>query len=210
MTVPRPATHAVRQVRPGLWARARRAVTSPGSAWRFLRDHVRTRWFFVTCRLRGVRVEGGAGLRIQGRLKVRGPGRLVLGRNVRIGDTVTPWTYHPDAVISIGDNTFLNGTRFGCAQAITIGRDCILADTRVMDTDFHSLRADRHDPAAPIRVEAVAIGDNVFVGGNTGVLPGTTIGNNSVVGFGAVCAGDYPGDMIILGNPARAERPIPG
>lgn len=190
--------------------RLTRIVRRPGAAWRAVLSRVRARVFFLSCRLRGVRVEGGAGLRIAGRLSVRGPGRLVLGRNVRVGMTVTPWTHDPGAVISIGDNTFLNGTRFGCAREISVGRDCIIADVRIMDTDFHSLRADRHDERAPVRVSPVRIGDNVFIGAQAGILPGTEIGENSVVGFGAVCAGSYPADVVILGNPATVAHPVPG
>lgn len=170
---------------------------------------VRARLFLLGCRVRGVRVEGGRGLRIDGKLVVRGSGRLVLGENVRIGMQVTPWTYDALAVISVGDNTFLNGTRLGCAREISIGRDCIIAEARIMDTDFHSLRADRHRAEAPIRVKPVRIGDNVFIGAQVGILPGTEIGTNSVVGFGAVCSGAYPADVVIVGNPATVARPIP-
>jgi len=171
---------------------------------------LRGRLFLVGCRLRGVRVEGGRGLRIAGRLVARGRGRLVLGRDVRIGMTVTPWTHETDAVIRIGSNAFLNGTRLGCAREITIGDDCIIADARIMDTDFHSLRADRHDPGAPVRVKPVRIGNNVFIGAQVGILPGTEVGANSVVGFGAVCSGTYPSDVLITGNPAAVAHSIPG
>jgi acetyltransferase-like isoleucine patch superfamily enzyme len=123
---------------------------------------------------------------------------------------VTPFTYSRDAVITIGDGTFLNGTRFGCAQEITVGERCILADARIMDTDFHSLHADRHDPAAPVRVKPVHIADNVWIGAQAGILPGTRIGRNSVVSFGAVCSGRYRADAVIIGNPGEAVMSIPG
>jgi acetyltransferase-like isoleucine patch superfamily enzyme len=41
-------------------------------------------------------------------------------------------------------------------------------------------------------------------------LPGTRIGKNSVVGFGAVVSGEFPSDVIIAGNPAVVVKPIPG
>lgn len=163
----------------------------------------------LTCRLRGIRLEAGPGLRIEGRLSIRGPGLVRMGRNVRVGDIVTPWTYSSEAVIEIGDGVFLNGTSFGAWQRITIGARCILARCNIMDSDFHSTRADRHDPAAPVRVRPVRLGENVWVAANAGILPGTRIGENSVVGFGAVCSGEYPKDVIIAGNPAEIIRPIP-
>lgn len=161
------------------------------------------------CRLRGIRLETGRNFRVSGRLIIRGPGRVVFGDDVLIDGTVTPWTYSEDAVISIGSGSYVNGTRFGCRREIRIGEGAILGDARVMDTDFHSIARNRHDPSAPIRVAPVRIADNVWIGAAVGILPGTTIGANSVVGFGAVCAGSYPSDVIIAGNPAVVIRPIP-
>jgi acetyltransferase-like isoleucine patch superfamily enzyme len=129
---------------------------------------------------------------------------------VHIDGLVTPWTYTAEAIIIIGSDSYVNGTRFGCAREISIGRGAILADARILDTDFHSTHADRHDPTAPVRVRPVHIEENVWVAAAVGILPGTTIGRNSVVAFGAVCAGAYPEDVIIAGNPARPIGPIPG
>jgi acetyltransferase-like isoleucine patch superfamily enzyme len=134
---------------------------------------------------------------------------VVFGDDVLIDGTVTPWTYSEDAIISIGSGSYVNGTRFGCRREIRIGDGAILGDARVMDTDFHSTHRNRHDPDAPIRVAPVHIADNVWIAAAVGILPGTTIGENSVVGFGAVCAGEYPADAVIAGNPAVVIRPIP-
>jgi len=145
---------------------------------------------------------------VYGRLSFYGPGRVIFGDHVRVGMTVTPWTYDRDAVISVGSHSFINGTRFACASAILIGDRAILADARIMDTDFHSLAIDRHRDGAHVRVERVVLGENVWVAAAVGVLPGTTIGDNSVVGFGAVCSGPYPANALILGNPARMIRSL--
>ncbi|MBR0365439.1 MAG: acyltransferase, partial [Clostridia bacterium] len=47
------------------------------------------------------------------------------------------------------------------------------------------------------------IGDNVFIGVNAVILMGSHIGNNSIVGAGAVVSGQFPDDVVIAGNPAR-------
>jgi acetyltransferase-like isoleucine patch superfamily enzyme len=124
--------------------------------------------------------------------------------------TTTPWTYQANAVITIGARSFLNGTRFGCNERISIGADAILAEANLMDTDFHSVHANRHDPSAPVRTRPIELEENVWIGGHAGILPGTRIGKNSVVGFGAVCSGEYPPNVVIAGNPARVLRAIPG
>lgn len=47
------------------------------------------------------------------------------------------------------------------------------------------------------------IGDNVFIGVNATILMGTHIGNNSIVGAGAVVSGIFPDNCVIAGNPAK-------
>ena len=186
-----------------------RGLRNPGRAVRALSVRARGWRCKAWCRFRGIRLETGRNFRISGRLVIRGPGRVVFGDDVLIDGTVTPWTYSEDAVIRVGSGSYVNGTRFGCRQEIHIGDAAILGDARVMDTDFHSTLRNRHDPDAPIRVAPVHIADNVWIAAAVGILPGTTIGANSVVGFGAVCAGEYPADVIIAGNPAVVIRPIP-
>jgi len=166
-------------------------------------------WCRVSCRVRGIRFEAGRNLRIDGKLILRGPGRVIFGDNVRVGMTVTPWTYAPEATIEIGSDSFVNGTSFGCQKEIRIGPRAILGRCTIMDTDFHSLGVDRHRPNAVVRVVPVILEENVWIGAQVGVLPGTRIGRNSVVGFGAVCAGVFPANVVIVGNPAKVVRPVP-
>jgi acetyltransferase-like isoleucine patch superfamily enzyme len=144
-----------------------------------------------------------------GALSVRGPGEVVFGDNVALWGRVNTWTYDRNARIIVGDRTMLAGTRFGCVRKIHVGRECIVADASIRDTDFHSTRADRRSPDAPIRVAPVELGDNVWVGAGAVLLPGTVIGENSVVGAAAVCMRSFPANKVILGNPAKVAMPIP-
>jgi acetyltransferase-like isoleucine patch superfamily enzyme len=188
----------------------RRARAEPfkaiGAAWAIAMGYA----FRAYYRLRGARLKTGRNLRVFGRLSVRGPGEVVLGDDVVIEGLVTLWTHAPGARIVVGNRVILGGTAFGCAQEIRIGSLSILARANIMDTDFHSLSANRRSPDAPVRVSPVSIGDNVWIGDRVGILPGTQIGDNSVVSFGAVCARAYPANVIIIGNPAKVAAPIPG
>lgn len=47
------------------------------------------------------------------------------------------------------------------------------------------------------------IGDNVFVGINSIILMGSTIGNNVIIGAGSVVHGNIPDNVVVAGNPAR-------
>ena len=48
----------------------------------------------------------------------------------------------------------------------------------------------------------IVIGDNVFIGMNSIILPGTIIGNNVIIGAGSVVRGTIPDNSITAGNPA--------
>jgi acetyltransferase-like isoleucine patch superfamily enzyme len=133
---------------------------------------------------------------------------VVFGHNVRIGMTVTPWTYARDATITVGNDSFINGTSFGCQREIRIGAKAILGRASIMDTDFHSVAIARHNASARVRVAPVVLEENVWVGAQVGILPGTRIGQNSVVGFGAICAGVFPSNVVIAGNPAKIIKTV--
>jgi acetyltransferase-like isoleucine patch superfamily enzyme len=81
-----------------------------------------------------------------------------------------------------------------------------------MDSDLHTAHVrDRHDPAARVRIAPVFLGENVWVAHFAGILPGTTIGKNSIVSFGSVCSSRvYPDDVVLVGNPARVSAPVRG
>jgi acetyltransferase-like isoleucine patch superfamily enzyme len=187
---------------------AGRAVRNPFGAAAFVMSRIRGELYRILLPLMGRRFKAGPGLQVRGRLVVRGPGRVEFGANVQIYERVTPWTHDPDAVIRIGDRTTLAGARFGCASSITIGQDCIIADVRLMDTDFHSVRPNRRELGAAVRVAPIVVEDNVWLAAAAAVLPGSTIGQNSVASFGAVCSGRYPPNVVIVGNPGRVAGSV--
>ena len=182
------------------------AMREPVKAVRVLWWLTKGFWYKWTYPLRGIRFSAGSNFRVQGRLHVRGPGKVIFGNNVVVGAYTTPWTHEKNAVIKVGDGTFLNGTRFGAARAITIGANCILAESHILDTDFHSMSPNRRDPRATVRTLPVTLADNVWVAAQAGILPGVSIGANSVVAFGAICVTQYPANCLIAGNPAKVVR----
>ena len=189
-------------------ARLKAAVRSPGRAISVLRAIAKGQWCRAWYRLRGVRFEAGRNFRVFGTLSIRGPGLVRFGNDVVVDMIVTPWTYDSAATIEVGDNTFLNGTQFGCRHRIVIGPNSILAAASIMDTNFHSVDIDRHDQAAQVKCAPVRIGANVWIAARAGILPGTTIGDNSVVGFGAVCSGEYPANAVIASPRATVVRQL--
>jgi maltose O-acetyltransferase len=109
---------------------------------------------------------------------------------------------------SVGARTFAN---FGLVcldvATITIGDDVQIGPNVQLLTPLHPVaagpRRDKWEAARPI-----VIGDNVWLGGGAIVLPGVTIGANTVVGAGAVVVRDLPPDVVAVGNPARVVRKV--
>lgn len=116
-------------------------------------------------------------------------------------------TLFPDATIDIGQDVGISGGSICAAVHVSIGDGTLLgADVVVADTDFHPVRHThrRHAPVpAPAPGDAVRIGRNVFIGTRAVVLKGSTIGDDAVVGAGAVVTGDVAQGAIVAGNPAR-------
>lgn len=54
----------------------------------------------------------------------------------------------------------------------------------------------------------VHIGNNVWIGANVVILPGVTIGDNTVIGAGSVVTKDIPANVVAVGNPCRVLREI--
>jgi acetyltransferase-like isoleucine patch superfamily enzyme len=168
------------------------------------------RFYKVYLPLRGRRFQAGRNFRVFGSLVVQGPGRVIFGDDVRVIKRTTPFTHSPDAVITVGNRVDLVAVRFGCKEKISIGDLCQVSECRIMDTDFHSIAVNRRDPSAPIRTAPISIGQNVWIAPETAVLPGTTIGENSVIAFGAICSGMVPPNVVMVGNPARVAGKVPG
>ena len=54
----------------------------------------------------------------------------------------------------------------------------------------------------------ITLGDNVWLGGDVTILPGVTIGSNTVIGAGSVVVKDIPSGVVAVGNPCKVVRPI--
>jgi maltose O-acetyltransferase len=193
-----------------LYAKLQSGIHNPKKALIYLASVVKALYYRVKYQFILGKAAFGRGVRIEGQLRIKGPGKVIIGDYVICAGTVTPYTHGDRAIIVIGDNVFLNGTRFGAARRIAVGSNCILADCRIMDTDFHSLRKDRWSKEAPVGTSPVQIGNNVWIAAQAAVLKGVTIGENTVVGFGAVVTKDLAANVVAAGNPARVLGKVPG
>jgi acetyltransferase-like isoleucine patch superfamily enzyme len=112
------------------------------------------------------------------------------------------------ASIEIGSGTCIHGCYLHAQKRITIGAKCaIAAGVHIIDSNGHRLSSDDRNKVRDVP-ESIFIGDNVWIGLNSIILKGTSIGNNCVVSAGSVVKGTYPENSLIAGNPAKVVDSI--
>lgn len=128
----------------------------------------------------------------------------------------------PQGRVSVGEFTLINGARIICDAEVSFGDYCLISwNTVFMDTNrLPRARAARRKELAaaaarvPRRIEGLAparpihIGQNVWIGFDSCVLPGVSIGAGSVIGARSVVVEDVPPYSVAVGNPARVIRQL--
>lgn len=112
--------------------------------------------------------------------------------------------------IEAGNRFFVNNNCvFIDPGKIVFGDDVLIGPQCGFYTAIHpldgELRREGYEVAKPILV-----GNNVWFGGHVSVLPGVTIGDNTVIGAGSVVTRDIPGNVLAVGNPCRVIRQLEG
>lgn len=110
--------------------------------------------------------------------------------------------------IEVGKNFFAN---YNCTiidvAKVRIGDNCQMAPNVAIYTAGHPVHPFARNSMYEYGIE-VTIGDNVWIGGNTVILPGVHIGSNTVIGAGSVVTKDIPDWVIAAGNPCKVVRKI--
>jgi len=165
-----------------------------GRDWRFLGIPI-----IQKHRLSSIKFGPGLNLRSTVRSNPLGPNHPVILSTLRA-----------EACLEIGESFAMTGGTLCAAEMITIGNRVALgANAIIVDTDFHPL-----DPARRLmrpndgETAPVIIEDEVFIGMNSLILKGVTIGQGSVIGAGSVVTHDVPKHVIVAGNPARIIRSL--
>ncbi len=110
--------------------------------------------------------------------------------------------------IEVGEEFFANYnfTVLDVAK-VTIGDYAQIAPNVSIYTAGHPIHPDSRNSGYEYGIP-VTIGNNVWIGGNSVILPGVTIGDNVVIGAGSVVTKDIPDNMIAAGNPCKVIREI--
>jgi acetyltransferase-like isoleucine patch superfamily enzyme len=128
----------------------------------------------------------------------------------------------PQATVRVGEFTLMNGSRIICDSSLEIGNHCLISWNTVLADTWrwagevaarrraleqmgrrHTRQIEADSPGAPIR-----IADNVWIGFDSCIFPGVSIGEGSIVGARSVVTQDVPPFTIVAGNPARVIRQL--
>lgn len=168
-------------------------------------------------------VDLGTNINIMGKVVVVGLGKIKIGDNFCLtsGDHINPisanlqasiFTDSPNAQIQIGNNVGMSSPRMWIHDGLTIGNNVkIGGGVLLIDTDCHPIdysvrrTSDKGTCSAPIVIE-----DDVWIGAQSIVLKGVTIGARSIIGAGSVVTKSIPADCIACGNPCKVIRKIEG
>lgn len=153
--------------------------------------------------------------------------RLVIGKDCIIGGQFI--FESSKGKITIGNHSFIGSSTFISRSSITVGNNVTIAwGSTIYDHDSHSLdymerRKDIDDELAELRSKQnmiahknwdvvnskpIKICDDAWIGMNSIILKGVTIGEGAIVGAGSVVTKDVPAWTVVAGNPAKVVKTL--
>lgn len=125
-------------------------------------------------------------------------GRLTWGKKFRMRDGAK-LRIRKGARCEIGENVYVNSNNIiTCMEEIKIGSGTMLSpNVQIFDHD-HDFRAPGGVGDMTYQTAPIIIGKNCWIGTNTVILRGTVLGDDCVVGAGAVIKGTYPAGSVII------------
>lgn len=113
--------------------------------------------------------------------------------------------------VGIGPRTMVYaGVSFGSEPyLVTIGADCGITKDCLFLT-HGGMRVLRHEPefSDADLFGPISVGDNVYIGSRSIVLPGVTIGDNVLIGAGSVVTRDIPSNVVAAGVPCKPIKTL--
>lgn len=131
-----------------------------------------------------------------------------------LGDTGDDVWIEPPVHMAYGKNVHIGNHFYANFNLVIvddidvyIGEHVMIAPNVTITPTGHPVDPDLRKPGTQFSIP-VRIGNNVWIGSNAVILPGVTIGDNSVIGAGSVVTNDIPENVVAVGNPCRVLREI--
>ena len=122
--------------------------------------------------------------------------------------------FEPPIHMSYGSHVHIGNNFYANFNLVMVDDGQIYIGDKVMIGPNVTLCTTGH-PVYPLYREMVAhyslpihIGNNVWIGAHSVILPGVTIGDNTVIGAGSIVTRDIPANVVAVGNPCRVMREI--
>ena len=166
---------------------------------------------------RNIQFDSGLKINKYPNLRIHKDAKVSIGKNILLNSSNR--TYHvnmfikvkiqcdkPNSTVIIGDNTRIHGSCIHAFDKIEIGHHCLIAaNCQIIDSNGHALdknkRFNSQGSSNPVK-----IGNNVWIGTGSIILPGVTIGDGSIIAAGSVVNKSVPKNCIYGGNPAKLIR----
>jgi acetyltransferase-like isoleucine patch superfamily enzyme len=184
-------------------------------------------------RLQYPNVKFGSSVMIRGKFSVEGKGQVEIGNycyfisspnqtnkiyipessaSLTIGDNcffnATSFLIEGEGKVEVGNHCYFNSTSIKAVNFIEFKKQCLVSDALLVDTDFHSIEINRRNPNLPGKSKPICVNENAWVGSQSMILKGVTIGKNSVVGARTVVRQSVPDNVVVIGNPQQIVKEL--
>ena len=172
-------------------------------------------WIMLIIKLKLYNVKYGKNIR-GNRIYIKNEGSIALGDNVSLNSypggelyKTGLQTYCKKAKIFIGSNCNLNGTMIHCREHVKIGDYCMFGPGTVLcDNDSHRNSIDIAARRKAPESDPIVIQKNVWIGMNSLILKGVTIGENAIIAAHTVVTKNVPRNTLVGGNPVRILKEL--
>jgi len=156
--------------------------------------------------MRRKKLRFGEGLVLEGKVDITHAEQIQIGNRVKLGkeSVLGAW---PSSELTIGDDTYIGRWTIILAyESVQIGNDCLIAPGCHITDVNHGIEYGELIRTQNYTSKPVRIGNDVWVGAGSSILPGVTVGDGAVIGARSVITRDVPPYAIVAGVPAKMIR----
>ena len=189
-----------------------KAYRDPKTAFRVGKALLRGAWYIARYSLFSRRIKISFPFKAYARVTLKGPGSISIGKGcsayLNVFDGLTVVTLSEGARVSIGERCGLGGLTIRCSTSVTLGDNCLAANSLVQDGFMVNQNQAGYGDRIPAP-QPIVLGNNVWLCGQSGVVRGSRIGDDCVLSRGSMTFGSEIGKFqLVMGSPSGVTMPI--